>query len=132
MREGKKRGQLNLSTGVAVVLMGLAVAAVVMMALGLLGALLTVKGVLKLGTLNGLANAALFLAALLGGGFAAGKMKRQPLLWSVAVAVLLVAVCLLSGVLAYGVTDAGVMLQRGCAGLLGGGAAGILRAMRRK
>lgn len=132
MREGKKRGQLNLSTGLAVVLMGLAVSAVVLLALGLLGSLLTVKGVLKLGSLNRLANVSLFLAALLGGWFAARKMKRQPLLWSIAVAVLLVAVCLLSGVLAYGVTDAMILLQRSCAGLLGGAAAGILRAMRRK
>ena len=132
MQEGKKRVQLSLSTGLAVVLMGLAVAAVVLLALGLLGAVLTVKGVLKPDSLNRLANVSLFLAALLGGGFAARKMKRQPLLWTAAVAVLLVAVCLLSGVLAYGVSDASVLIQRSCAGLLGGLAAGMLRALRRK
>ena len=132
MREQKRKGNRGASVVAAVLLMALAVGVLVLLAVGLLLSCVVLKGGAGLGVLYAGALAALFLAALAGGSFACVRLKSMPLVWSVCVAAGLSLLCLAAGFLTYGSADAGVAVQRVCAAMAGGVAAGILSALIRK
>lgn len=132
MSEQRKKSAPKPGVLAAVLLMGLAVGLLVLLAVGLLAASMVVRGVLGTEQLGMFVIAALFLAALAGGLFAARKLEGMPLVWGICIAAEIAVVTLLSGCIVYGVMPLGAAALRTLAALLGGAAAGVLSALRKK
>lgn len=132
MSEQRRRTAPKPGVLAAVLLMGLAVGLLVMLAVGLLAAALVVRGSLGMGQLAWAVLAALFLAALAGGLFASRKLEGMPLVWSLCVALEIAAVILICSGAANGAIAWGAAAVRVLSAVLGGVAAGVLSALRKK
>lgn len=132
MSEQKRRSLPKPGVLAAVLLMGLAVGLLVVLGVGLLMSSLVIRGSVGIDQIRKGVPVALFLAALAGGLFVARKLEVMPLIWGLCAGVEIVAVMLLSGWVAYGPMPLGNCVGRVLASLLGGAAAGILSAIRKK
>lgn len=116
----------------AVLLMGLAAGMMVLLGAGLLISALVVRGSAGLESMGWVALVSMFLAALVGGWFAARKMHKMPLVWSLCTAAEIVVTTLVIAALTCGISSPRAAVLRLCAALLGGAAAGVLSALRKK
>ena len=132
MSEQKRRAMPKPGVLAAVLLMGLAVGILVLLGVGLLMSSLVIRGSVGVEQIRKGVPVALFLASLTGGLFAARKLEGMPLVWGLCQGAVIVGVTLLSGCLAYGLMPLGACVGRVVAALLGGAAAGILSAIRKK
>lgn len=132
MSEQKRRSLPKPGVLAAVLLMGLAVGILVLLGVGLLMSSLVIRGSVGMDQIRKGVPVALFLASLAGGLFAAKKLEGMPLFWGLCQGVVIVGVTLLGGCVAYGMLPLGACAGRVVASLLGGAAAGILAAIRKK
>ena len=132
MSEQKRRSLPKPSVLAAVLLMGLAVGILVLLGVGLLMSSLVIRGSVGMEQIRKGVPVALFLASLAGGLFAAKKLEGMPLVWGLCQGAVIVGVTLLGGCVSYGMLPLGACAGRVVASLLGGAAAGILAAIRKK
>lgn len=133
MTAQKKRAAGGTAANIAaILLMGLAAGMLVLLGVGLLMSALVVRGAAGLDGMGKAALIAMFLASLAGGWFVNRKMHTMPLVWGLCTGAEIAGVCLLIGAVCYGISSPMTAVSRVIAALLGGAAAGVLSAARKK